>query len=100
MNNTGDKYPNLNKSNKNSVRLAILLAVFSSLGPFTIDTYLPAFPQMMKYFGTTASMIQMSLTACMIGMSIGMLVMGSISDVHGRRKPLLISMIIYLVSSL
>lgn len=99
MNNMGDKYPNLNKSKKNSVRLAILLAVFSSLGPFTVDTYLPAFPQMMRYFGTTASMIQVSLTACMIGMSIGMLVMGSISDIHGRRKPLLISMIIYLVSS-
>ncbi|MGI8386884.1 MFS transporter [Robertmurraya sp. P23] len=87
------------KKNKQSLRFALLLAVFAGLGPFTIDTYLAAFPQMMSYFETTASMIQVSLTACMLGMSVGMLVMGSLSDIHGRRKPLIISMVLYFLSS-
>ncbi|UJF31510.1 multidrug effflux MFS transporter [Paenibacillus hexagrammi] len=87
------------KSNNNTVRLALLLGLFSTLGPFTIDMYLPAFPQIVKQFGTTASLVQLSLTACLLGLGVGQLVMGSLSDVHGRRKPLLISMAIYVAAS-
>ena len=54
----------------------------------------------MKSFGTNASMVQMSLTASLLGLSIGQLVNGTLSDVHGRRKPLLISMVLYFLSSL
>lgn len=79
--------------------LALLLGMFSALGPFTIDMYLPSFPQIAQQFGTTASLVQLSLTACLIGLGIGQLVMGSLSDVHGRRKPLLISMVIYCLAS-
>lgn len=85
---------------KYSFRFALLLAVFSALGPFTIDTYLSAFPQMTLFFGTSASKVQLSLTACMLGMAIGMIVMGSLSDVHGRRKPLLYAMVVYFMTSI
>ncbi|MFD0695950.1 multidrug effflux MFS transporter [Paenibacillus sp. GCM10027628] len=88
-----------NKSNQHAVRLALLLGLFSTLGPFTIDMYLPAFPQIVEQFGTTASLVQLSLTACLLGLGIGQLVMGSLSDVYGRRKPLLISMAIYVAAS-
>lgn len=87
-------------SNPSVVRLALLLGLFSTLGPFTIDMYLPAFPEIVKQFGSTASLVQFSLTACLLGLGIGQLVMGSLSDVHGRRNPLLISMAFYVLSSL
>ncbi|OZB94204.1 multidrug effflux MFS transporter [Paenibacillus sp. XY044] len=80
--------------------LALLLGLFSTLGPFTIDMYLPAFPEIAKNFNTNASLVQFSLTACLLGLGIGQLVMGSLSDVYGRRNPLLISMAVYIISSL
>ncbi|GGA40641.1 multidrug effflux MFS transporter [Paenibacillus physcomitrellae] len=85
---------------RNVVGLALLLGLFSTLGPFTIDMYLPAFPQIAEHFNTNASLVQFSLTACLLGLAIGQLVMGSLSDVYGRRNPLLISMAIYVISSL
>lgn len=88
------------KTNKNQVRFALLLAVFVALGPFTVDMYLSAFPQIMKFFGTNASLVQTSLTAGLLGLSLGQIVMGSLSDVHGRRKPLLVSMILYFLTSI
>ncbi|MFC0214805.1 multidrug effflux MFS transporter [Paenibacillus chartarius] len=89
-----------NNNNQQVVRLALLLGLFSTLGPFTIDMYLPAFPEIAKQFTTTASLVQFSLTACLLGLGVGQLVMGSLSDVYGRRTPLLISMAAYVVSSL
>ncbi|HZG85527.1 multidrug effflux MFS transporter [Paenibacillus sp.] len=88
------------KANNHPLRLALLLAVFSALGPFTVDMYLASFPQMMTFFDTTASMIQASLMACLLGLGLGQLVFGPLSDIHGRRKPLLFSMMLYLLSSL
>ncbi|MEK0316757.1 multidrug effflux MFS transporter [Cohnella sp. 56] len=88
------------KNNSHVFRQALLLGLFSTLGPFTIDMYLPAFPEIVEQFGTTASLVQLSLTACLLGLGIGQLVMGSLSDVHGRRNPLLISMAVYVISSL
>ncbi|MEX1030291.1 MAG: multidrug effflux MFS transporter [Paenibacillaceae bacterium] len=87
------------KNNKHVFRLALLLGLFSTLGPFTIDMYLPAFPEIVKQFDTTASLVQLSLTACLLGLGIGQLVMGSLSDVYGRRNPLLISMAVYVAAS-
>jgi len=87
-------------NNQHPIRFALLLATFSGLGPFTFDMYLPAFPQMMKYFGITASVIQVSLTACLLGLALGQIVMGALSDVHGRRKPILIALTVYFLSSI
>ncbi len=87
------------KTKKYSLAFAILLAVFSAIGPFTIDMYLASFPKIMGDFETKASMVQASLTSCILGIAFGQIIMGALSDVHGRRKPLLISMIVYAVSS-
>ncbi|MED4040117.1 MULTISPECIES: multidrug effflux MFS transporter [Niallia] len=87
------------KSSKYSLVFAILLAVFSAIGPFTIDMYLASFPDMMDFFEAKASMVQASLTSCILGVAFGQIIMGALSDVHGRRKPLLISMIVYALSS-
>ncbi|PAF17553.1 MFS transporter [Terribacillus saccharophilus] len=88
------------KTENKFFRTALLLAVFSALGPFTVDMYLSSLPEMMNDFGTTASLIQASLTASLLGLGLGQLVAGPLSDVHGRRKPLLISMLLYFIISL
>ncbi|EJY56145.1 drug resistance transporter, Bcr/CflA subfamily [Alicyclobacillus hesperidum URH17-3-68] len=88
------------KANTRHVRLALMLAMFSGLGPFTFDMYLPSFPQMVKFFATSASTVQVSLTACLLGLALGQITMGALSDVHGRRKPLIIAMVMYCLSSL
>ncbi|WP_347941908.1 multidrug effflux MFS transporter [Peribacillus simplex] len=88
------------KTSNNSFRTALLLAIISALGPFTVDMYLSSLPQMMNDFNTTASIIQASLTASLLGLGLGQLVAGPLSDVHGRRKPLLISMLLYFIISI
>ncbi|MGR6342069.1 Bcr/CflA family multidrug efflux MFS transporter [Priestia megaterium] len=82
------------------MQLAILLGSLGLLGPFTIDTYLPSFPTIVKDFHTTASLVQISLTACLLGLGAGQLFIGPLSDVKGRRKPLLLFLCLYLLASL
>lgn len=89
-----------NNNNRHEIRLALLLGLFSTLGPFTIDMYLSAFPEMAEEFKTTPSLIQFSLTACLLGLGVGQLVTGALSDGYGRRNPLLIFMAVYVASSL
>jgi DHA1 family bicyclomycin/chloramphenicol resistance-like MFS transporter len=84
---------------KSQLRFALLLGAFSALGPFTIDMYLPSFPEIVAEFDTNASLVQLSLTACLLGLGLGQIIMGTLSDVFGRRKPLLIAMILYLAAS-
>ncbi|MFD0826384.1 multidrug effflux MFS transporter [Neobacillus sp. M.A.Huq-85] len=85
---------------KKRIQLAILLGSLGLLGPFTIDTYLPSFPTIVKDFDTTASLVQLSLTSCLLGLGLGQLVIGPLSDVKGRRKPLLFFIALYLLASI
>lgn len=78
----------------------LLVGALTTLVPFTIDMYLPAFPILADDYQTTASLVQLSLTACLLGLAIGQLVAGAFSDMHGRRKPLLISLLAYILASL
>jgi MFS transporter, DHA1 family, multidrug resistance protein len=86
-------------TNKHQVRFALLLAVFCALGPFTVDMYLSSFPEIMSFFDTNASMVQASLTSALLGLSLGQIIIGPLSDVHGRRKPMLFSMVLFFISS-
>lgn len=87
-------------SGKKRIQLALLLGSLGLLGPFTIDTYLPSFPTIVKDFHTSASLVQISLTACLLGLGLGQLFIGPLSDVKGRRKPLLFFLSLYLIASL
>jgi DHA1 family bicyclomycin/chloramphenicol resistance-like MFS transporter len=89
---------NLTKTKR--LQLALLLGSLGLLGPFTIDTYLPAFPTIVKEYHTSASLVQISLTTCLLGLGLGQLIIGPMSDVQGRRKPLLSFLILYLLASL
>ncbi len=79
--------------------MAAILGSLSAFGPLSLDMYLPALPMLADDLQTSTSMTQLSLTACMLGLSIGQLFAGPISDVRGRRIPLIIGLILYAVSS-
>src|SRR3954447_11026463 len=80
--------------------MAIVLGTLAAFGPLSIDMYLPALPDIAKELHTTPSLVQLSLTFFLIGLSLGQLLAGPLSDVYGRRKPLLIGLIIFFVASL
>lgn len=80
--------------------IAAILGSLSGIGPLSIDMYLPAFPTLAEELGASASVTQLSLTACLLGIALGQLIVGPISDVRGRRKPLLIGIAVYVIVSL
>lgn len=82
-----------------SLYILLLVGIVSALGPFVTDFYLPALPVLTSYFGTSASMVQLTLTVSMIGLAIGQLFIGPLSDRYGRKKPLLISLILFVIST-
>lgn len=85
---------------QNKALIVFILGTLAAFAPLSIDMYLPAFPILTNEFHTSASMIQLSLTFFLLGASLGQLFTGPLSDVFGRRKPLLIGLSIYTVTSL
>lgn len=82
------------------LQAVLILGCLSAFGPFSLDMYLPALPSLAKDLNTTASMAQLSLTSCLLGLAIGQLIVGPLSDMRGRRMPLIISLTMYAISSL
>ncbi|MGJ9384448.1 Bcr/CflA family efflux MFS transporter [Salipaludibacillus sp. CF4.18] len=89
-----------NPTGKERLKLAFLLGMLAILGPLNIDMYLPSFPDIADDLGASASLVQLSLTTCLIGLAIGQIIIGPISDAQGRKKPLLISIFLFAVASL
>lgn len=85
--------------NRSVAWLIVLLGSLTAFGPLSIDMYLPALPEIADELGTSSSLTQLSLTACMLGLSIGQLFTGAWSDVKGRRTPLLIGLAAYGIAS-
>lgn len=80
--------------------MAVILGVLSSVGPLSLDMYLPALPSLAESLNTSTTLSQLSLTSCIIGLALGQLFAGVQSDVHGRRVPLLIGLVIFFVSTI
>lgn len=79
----------------NKLILIVTLGLLTAFGPLSLDMYLPALPRVADDLSTSASYAQLSLTACMIGLAVGQIIVGPISDVTGRKKPLFIVLIGY-----
>lgn len=84
---------------KKRFKLALLLGSLVALGPLTIDMYLPSFPTIVTEYSTSASLLQLSLTASLLGLGGGQIIIGPMSDVRGRRLPLITFLILYFVAS-
>lgn len=78
----------------------MLLALFTSLGPLSIDMYLPALPQMAQDFNVTTQQVANTLPAYFFGLAVGQLIYGPISDRIGRKKPLYFGMTLFAFASL
>lgn len=76
-----------------------LLAIISTIGPLSIDMYLPAFSAMSRGLGTDSGRIQLTLGTFMIGMVLGQAVYGPLSDRYGRKPPLYAGMLLFVLAS-
>lgn len=84
---------------KNST-LILILGLLTAIGPFSIDMYLPAFPDIAKGLNTTIANVTLSLSSFFIGISAGQLIYGPMMERFGRKKPLYVGMVIYLLASM
>lgn len=80
--------------------ILILLGMLTAFGPFVTDMYLPSLPVMGEYFNTSSSMVQLGLTTSMIGLAVGQIFFGPLSDRYGRRIPLQVAMWLFIVSTM
>jgi DHA1 family bicyclomycin/chloramphenicol resistance-like MFS transporter len=80
-------------------RFVLILGGLSAFGPLSIDMYLPALPTMTGEFHSSAPVMQLTLSAFIIGLAIGQLVIGPLSDALGRRRPLVVGLALYVVGS-
>ena len=83
-----------------TVRLVVILGALSAFAPLAIDMYLPALPALTADLHGSASEIQLTLTACFVGLALGQVVAGPLSDAYGRRRPLLVGLAAFAVASL
>jgi MFS transporter, DHA1 family, multidrug resistance protein len=81
------------------LRLTLVLGALTAFGPVSIDLYLPALPELARDFDTHESNVQLTITACLVGLAVGQAVAGPLSDAFGRKRPLLIGVAVYAVSS-
>ena len=79
---------------------AFLLAALSAIGPFAIDTYLPAFPAMAQDLGATPLQVQQTLTFYLLPFGFMMLWHGTLSDAWGRRRIILAGLFLFMLASL
>uniref|UniRef100_UPI0037DA0390 multidrug effflux MFS transporter n=1 Tax=Streptomonospora wellingtoniae TaxID=3075544 RepID=UPI0037DA0390 len=79
--------------------LVLVLGTLTATGPLATDLYLPAFPDIARELDAPQAQIQLTLTAIMLGLSLGQLVIGPLSDAVGRRRPLLVGFALFTVAS-
>ncbi|RYL27550.1 Bcr/CflA family multidrug efflux MFS transporter [Acinetobacter piscicola] len=85
---------------KQSKLLIVLLSALVAFGPLSIDMYLPALPSIAHDLNSTVAATQKTITIFLLGFSIGMLIYGPLSDRFGRKKLLLIGMVLYVFATL
>jgi DHA1 family bicyclomycin/chloramphenicol resistance-like MFS transporter len=84
---------------RRAVSTIIVLGMLSTFGPISLDLYLPALPELAQDLDASASSAQLSITACLLGLAVGQLIAGPLSDRFGRRRPLIIGLVLYLITS-
>ena len=82
------------------IALLVILGALSTFGPITTDLYLPGLPEVGDSLDVPPSQVQATLTACLVGLAVGQAIAGPLSDTYGRRRPLLIGILLFVLSSL
>lgn len=86
--------------NKSQLIIVLILSLLTALEPFSIDLYLPSFLEISEYFNTSMSNVQLSLSIFLGGFAIGQLFWGPLADKYGRKKPILLSLVIFTIASI
>jgi len=87
-------------ANRRSISVLLVLASLVALGPLSTDAYVPGLPELAQNLQSSASTAQLSVTTCLVGLAVGQLVAGPLSDTLGRRRPLTVGLAVYTVASL
>jgi len=82
------------------VTYILVLGALTALGPFTVDLYLPALPTLERELVAPTALVQLTLTATMVGFALGQLFVGPLSDQVGRRRPLLLATGVHILACL
>jgi DHA1 family bicyclomycin/chloramphenicol resistance-like MFS transporter len=85
---------------KKYIKLIFILGSLTALGPFSIDMYLPGFSGIAKDLNTSVANVSMTLSSYFVGISAGQLLYGPLLDRFGRKKPLFIGLLVYILASL
>ena len=105
---TGDTVPALTPppgsaavaaARRTGILVTLVLGGLTALPPLSMDMYLPALPAVTDALHAPAATVQLTLTACLAGMALGQLVVGPMSDRWGRRRPLLVGMLVYVFAT-
>ena len=78
----------------------LILGALTALGPFSIDMYLPGFPAIAQSFHVTTARVSLSLSSFFVGISVGQLLYGPLLDRFGRKKPLYVGLVVYIIASI
>jgi len=89
----------VDRQTNNKFHLILILGLLTAIGPFSIDMYLPAFPDIAKGLHTTVANVTLSLSSFFIGISFGQLLYGPLLERFGRKKHLYAGLCIYLIAS-
>ncbi|MFD7493505.1 multidrug effflux MFS transporter [Streptomyces sp. NPDC059832] len=79
--------------------VTLVLGGLTAVPPLSMDMYLPALPAVTQSLHAPAATVQLTLTACLTGLALGQVVVGPLSDRWGRRRPLLLGMVIYVLAT-
>ena len=80
--------------------LTIFLGVMTAIAPLSTEMYLPALPEVQADFGVSTSLVQLTLTMTTLGMALGQILAGPLSDLVGRRRPLFVGMLVFIGATL
>ena len=80
-------------------RLTLVLGAIMALGPLALDMYLPALPALQVEFGASAARVQHTVSAYLLGMALGQLAMGPLTDRFGRKPPLIAGLSLFALAS-
>lgn len=80
--------------------LTLIAAMLSMIGPFSIDTYLPSFPEIEANFNVSRALLTQSMSVYLIAFAVSTLIWGPISDRIGRRRVIFSGLLIYILASI
>jgi len=95
-----DRDMNTKSQQRVPLKLAIGLGVIGALGPSAIDMYLSSLPEIARDYDASFASVQLTLTFFLLAMGAGQLLFGPVVDAYGRRRPLLVGLVVFILCSL